>query len=139
MFRVSGQKNSGKTTLVEKLTRELTEKGFLVGVIKHDGHDCYADAPGTDTSRAKEAGAICTGICTSTRFRIDANEPADEKALIESMKRLAQPPDVIILEGFKQTDYPGFDLSVDGVLAIDRAMQKLDDWFRLSEAGGEKE
>ena len=36
---VSGVKNSGKTTFLEKLVAELTKRGYRVAVIKHDGHE----------------------------------------------------------------------------------------------------
>ena len=36
---VSGVKNSGKTTLMEKLIRVLTGRGLQVAAVKHDGHD----------------------------------------------------------------------------------------------------
>ncbi|RPH66302.1 MAG: molybdopterin-guanine dinucleotide biosynthesis protein B, partial [Hyphomicrobiales bacterium] len=35
---VAGFKNAGKTTLVEKLVRELTARGHLVSTVKHAHH-----------------------------------------------------------------------------------------------------
>ncbi|MDO4556353.1 MAG: molybdopterin-guanine dinucleotide biosynthesis protein B, partial [Lachnospiraceae bacterium] len=51
VFAVSGYKNSGKTTLLTHLIEELTERGYKVAVIKHDGHDFESDVPGTDSWR----------------------------------------------------------------------------------------
>lgn len=53
---VCGVKNSGKTTLLTRLVKELTERGIKVAVIKHDGHDFICDAEGSDTDRLKKAG-----------------------------------------------------------------------------------
>ena len=52
---VSGVKNSGKTTFLEKLVKELTQRGYRVAVLKHDGHEFQADREGTDTYRMQQA------------------------------------------------------------------------------------
>lgn len=39
LFGVAGDKNTGKTTLMEELIRRLTNRGWKVAAIKHDGHD----------------------------------------------------------------------------------------------------
>ena len=39
IFAVSGYKNTGKTTLITGIIPILTEKGYQVAVIKHDGHE----------------------------------------------------------------------------------------------------
>ncbi|MFN3813881.1 MAG: molybdopterin-guanine dinucleotide biosynthesis protein B [Aquificaceae bacterium] len=52
---VSGYHNSGKTTFIEKLVKELKERGLKVGYIKHDpkGH-AITDKEGSDTHRLFE-------------------------------------------------------------------------------------
>ncbi|EEG54759.1 bifunctional molybdopterin-guanine dinucleotide biosynthesis protein MobA/MobB family protein [[Clostridium] asparagiforme DSM 15981] len=57
VLAVSGTKNTGKTTLLERLVVSLTSRGLRVAVVKHDGHDFEADVPGTDSRRMQEAGA----------------------------------------------------------------------------------
>ena len=42
LFGVAGDKNTGKTTLMEELIRRLTNRGWKVAAIKHDGHDFEA-------------------------------------------------------------------------------------------------
>ena len=39
IIAISGVKNSGKTTMIEKLIPKLINKGIKVETIKHDGHD----------------------------------------------------------------------------------------------------
>lgn len=51
IITISGVKNSGKTTLIEKLLKEFCADGLRVAVLKHDGHDFTCDIPGTDTYR----------------------------------------------------------------------------------------
>ena len=57
VIAVSGVKNSGKTTLLEKLIANLVARGIRVAVIKHDGHHFEPDVPGTDSYRHRSAGA----------------------------------------------------------------------------------
>ena len=62
VIAVSGVKNSGKTTLIERLIPYLQYYGLQVAVIKHDGHSFQADPSDTDTGRFVQAGAIGTAI-----------------------------------------------------------------------------
>jgi molybdopterin-guanine dinucleotide biosynthesis protein B len=58
IFMIKGVHNSGKTTLVAGVIRELKARGYSVGTIK-DIHakDFRMDRPGTDTSLHAESGA----------------------------------------------------------------------------------
>ena len=68
VFAVSGVKNSGKTTLIEKIIPKLKEHGLKVATIKHDGHDFEGDVEGTDTYKHKRAGAYGTAIFSKNKF-----------------------------------------------------------------------
>ena len=65
---VCGQKNSGKTTLIERMIRELSERGLKTAVIKHDGHEFTCDIPGTDSDRFMQAGAAGTAVYSSSQL-----------------------------------------------------------------------
>ena len=97
IFCVSGIKNSGKTTLIEKLTAEFSEESYSVAVIKHDGHNYEGDHAGTDTDRYTKSGAVYSSILSSEKFSVHAVGRYDENKLIETVKNDA---DIIILEGF---------------------------------------
>lgn len=104
---VSGVKNSGKTTFLEHLVAELKEKGYKVAVMKHDGHEFEPDVEGTDTWKLRKAGAYGTAIFSKGRWMVIKDEPRmDEKRLAE----LFPEADFILLEGFKYSDYPKFEL-----------------------------
>ena len=45
---IIGYHNSGKTTLIRKLARELMDRGYAVAVVKHLSH--RVDVPGKDTT-----------------------------------------------------------------------------------------
>ncbi|TGV78031.1 molybdopterin-guanine dinucleotide biosynthesis protein B, partial [Mesorhizobium sp. M00.F.Ca.ET.149.01.1.1] len=57
VFGITGWKNSGKTTLTEKLVTELVARGWTVSTVKHAHHDFDIDKPGTDSFRHRQAGA----------------------------------------------------------------------------------
>ena len=57
IFGITGWKNSGKTTLTERLVAELTWRGWTVSTVKHAHHGFDVDQPGTDSHRHREAGA----------------------------------------------------------------------------------
>lgn len=104
---VSGVKNSGKTTFLEHLTAELKKRGYLVAVIKHDGHEFEPDVEGTDTWKLRKSGAYGTGIFSEGRWMVIKEETQmDEKRLAE----LFPEADFLLLEGFKYSDYPKFEI-----------------------------
>ena len=103
VLAVCGVKNSGKTTLLTKITAQLTKEGIKIAVIKHDGHSFQADRPGTDSFRHKEAGAFGTAVFCSGRFSIvkDTEKPVTETELFSFFPEA----DLILLEGFKHSSY----------------------------------
>lgn len=78
---VKGFSNTGKTTTVVSLVRELRRRGYTVGTIKDIHFENFeADVPGTDTYRHAQAGACRvtargpknTAIIMDERMSIDA-------------------------------------------------------------------
>lgn len=121
IIAVCGIKNSGKTTLVTKLIRELTKKGCKVAAIKHDGHDFCPDVPGTDSYRMREAGAYGTAVFSSRRFFVYKEaENINERKLINMFPE----SDVILLEGFKHTAYPKLEIVRNGIAAKPSAKEE---------------
>ena len=57
VFGITGWKNSGKTTLTERLVAELSRRGWKVSTVKHAHHDFDIDKEGTDSFRHRRAGA----------------------------------------------------------------------------------
>lgn len=107
VFAVSGIKNSGKTTLIEKLVTALNTKGYKVGVIKHDGHEFEADREGTDSFRHKKAGAKNVIVYSKTKIMMVKDE---ERPSIEELIKLQQDMDLIIIEGMKYSKFPKIEI-----------------------------
>lgn len=110
VFCVCGLKHSGKTTLVCRLIEAFRADGYMVATIKHDGHDCFADMPGTDTARCAAAGAACAAVYSDTRFALHVGVKSEPEALIETVCRLTGTPDVLIVEGMKASRYPKLEV-----------------------------
>lgn len=104
---ISGVKNSGKTTLIEKLIPILQAKGQRVAVIKHDGHSFSPDTPGTDSRRFWDQGAAATAVFDGEKASVTCRGTIDATQLIAAFSPLA---DVILLEGFKSSAYPKIEL-----------------------------
>ena len=104
---ISGVKNSGKTTLICRLLEIFTEKGLRVAVLKHDGHDFEPDVPGTDTYRQLQAGAYGTVVFSKGKYMLVKQQPQiTEKELLEFFPEA----DLILLEGFKYSNYPKIEI-----------------------------
>lgn len=109
---VCGVKNSGKTTLLARLVKELTKRGLKIAVIKHDGHDFSCDLPGTDSYRLKEAGAYGTAVFSDSRVFIHKTGSGDYgRCLIEMFPEA----DVIFLEGMKDVAVPKIEVIREGI------------------------
>lgn len=104
---ITGLKNTGKTTLVVKVIKELKKRGFEVATIKKT-HSTF-DTNGRDTSKHSEAGAgIVVGSGIETFFKIDKElELVEILKEVKEMKRIkgVKAPDFVILEGFKESPY----------------------------------
>ena len=97
---VIGYKNSGKTRVVEALVKELTDRGYSVGTLKHTAEDVLLDTPGKDTWRHREAGSRATAILhgKSSAFFMDRYFTVNEAATkLGSL-------DFVVLEGFKSLE-----------------------------------
>ena len=117
MIGIAGWSNSGKTTLIEKLTRHFTLQGLRVATIKHTHHKFDIDKPGSDTMRHRQAGAAETAIVSGSRFAvIEEIETRGEPALSEIAARL-KPADIIFVEGYKSAAIPKIEVRRAAVAA----------------------
>lgn len=101
---------TGKTTLLEKVIAELKNRGYRVGVIKHDAHRFDIDHPGKDSHRLTVAGADTMLISSPEKLamikRHDASPP-----IRDIISTYFQDMDIILTEGFKQSDLPKIEVN----------------------------
>lgn len=108
---ISGIKNSGKTTLIEKLLPFFSAKGLKVAVIKHDGHTFEPDVEGTDSYRMRKAGAFGTAVFCGTHFMVVKNEQTTSYAL----QNYFPEAELILCEGMKTSGYPKIEVVRKGI------------------------
>ncbi|TGQ72626.1 molybdopterin-guanine dinucleotide biosynthesis protein B [Mesorhizobium sp. M00.F.Ca.ET.186.01.1.1] len=102
VFGITGWKNSGKTTLTEKLVAELVQRGWKVSTVKHAHHDFDIDKPGADSFRHRQAGATEVAIVSGNRWALMHElRGEDEPPLEEVLSRLAA-CDIVLVEGYKR-------------------------------------
>lgn len=100
---IIGRKNSGKTTLIVDLVRELTGRGIKMGTIKHTHHHHEFDAPGKDSFLHRQAGAVVVGLVGSSMaaaFR--EHSETDWMAAIDKLEPLFADCDLVLVEGQQQ-------------------------------------
>ena len=81
VFGITGWKNAGKTTLVERLVADITGRGLRVSTVKHAHHDFDIDQPGRDSHRHRMAGAAQVLVASARRW-----------ALITELRGAPEPP-----------------------------------------------
>lgn len=111
VLAVSGVKNSGKTTLIERLLPLLAARGLRVAVIKHDGHSYTPDTPGTDSYRYFQAGACASVVYDHEKYTVSQRASVDETHFLSTFPEA----DLIVLEGFKASRYPKLEIVRRGV------------------------
>lgn len=101
VFGIAGWKNSGKTTLTEKLVAELTRRGWRVSTVKHAHHAFNIDHEGTDSFRHREAGAREVAIVSSQRWALMHELRGDEEPPLAAVLARMGPCDLVLVEGYK--------------------------------------
>ena len=99
---VAGFKNSGKTTLVEKLVRHLTAHGYNVSTVKHAHHSFDIDHEGRDSFRHRKAGASEVAVISSERTAIIHELRGQEPPSLQKVLAQLKSCDLVIVEGYKR-------------------------------------
>lgn len=143
VISVAGLKNSGKTTFIEALIKELTGRGIKPAVIKNGCH-FTPDTPGTDTYRFFQAGAEGTVIFDSEKMSVSRRVSPDS----DTLSMLFPEADIIIVEGMRDSALPMVEIIGDNpespvlpeerVLAYisDRELDSVKPVFRRSDIKG---
>jgi len=99
---IAGPSDAGKTTLVERLTARLSERG-AVATVKHLRTEPTVDTDGKDTARHREAGAAVTyGITDDDGWFATGRK----RGLRETLDDLARDYDYGLVEGYSAAPIP---------------------------------
>lgn len=101
---------SGKTTLLEKVIAELKQRGYRLGVIKHDAHRFDIDHPGKDSYRLTAAGADTMLISSPEKLAM-VKKHAQAPPLEELLETYFSDVDLVITEGFKKSSMPKIEVN----------------------------
>jgi len=121
---IVGYKKVGKTTLIEKLIPELSNRGYRVGTVKHHHSDfpVSVDTAGTDTWRHRQAGAASVALATPT----DLATFRDSKSslCLDQIVSALDAADIVLVEGFHEEPRAKIEVLAD---RNDEPVCKLDD------------
>jgi len=105
---IVGNSKSGKTTLIEKLIRELKSRGYTVATIKRAQEVTTGDE-GKDSRRHLQAGSGATAVVSHDEVAFIKSVEADI-TLDEIASLFGEDYDIIITEGFKQSNAPKIEV-----------------------------
>jgi molybdopterin-guanine dinucleotide biosynthesis adapter protein len=113
VISVVGKSNVGKTTLVEKLIKEIKSRGYKVATVKHDVHGFDIDVPGKDTWRHAQAGSDVVVISSPQKLAM-ISKVEEELSLDQVCERISG-VDLIMTEGYKRETKPKIEVFRKGV------------------------
>jgi molybdopterin-guanine dinucleotide biosynthesis adapter protein len=113
VISVVGKSNVGKTTLVEKLIKEIKSRGYKVATVKHDVHGFDIDVPGKDTWRHAQAGSDVVVISSPQKLAM-ISKVEEELSLDQVCERISG-VDLIMTEGYKRETKPKIEVFRRGV------------------------
>ncbi len=124
IISIVGKSKSGKTTLIEKLVRELKSRGYRVATIKHSPQESDFDERGKDSWRHIQAGSDATAV--SSREKIVLIKPVIQEATVDEVASLlGEDYDIILAEGFKQGSAPKIEVHRKGGGTLIEGLKKL--------------
>ena len=101
---------TGKTTLLEKVIASLKERGYKVGVIKHDAHRFDIDHPGKDSHRLTAAGADTMLISSPEKLAL-VKQHAESPPIEVLLATYFNDVDIVLTEGFKKSSMPKIEIN----------------------------
>jgi molybdopterin-guanine dinucleotide biosynthesis protein B len=103
---------TGKTTLIEKIIKILSQKGYKVSSIKHTDHNVSADTEGKDSWRHKNAGAFSTMLISKEKISFFSDiEPSVDISIDRLISDFFTGSDIVIIEGFKELGVKKIELA----------------------------
>jgi len=112
VFGVTGWKNSGKTTLMERLVAEICRRGFTVSTIKHAHHNVDVDQPGKDSYRHRQAGASEVILASKYRWALMHEMRGAAEPALEALLAHLAPADLVLIEGYKRENHPKIEAAL---------------------------
>lgn len=106
IYGVVGWKNAGKTGLMERLVRNISDRGITVSTVKHAHHTFDVDHPGKDSFRHRQAGASEVLLASSNRIALMQELRGAAEPPLEALLTRLSPVDLVLIEGYKRDAHP---------------------------------
>ena len=106
IYGITGWKNTGKTTLTERLVAHFTAEGLRVSTVKHAHHDTEIDHPGRDSFRHRTAGAGQVIVASPTRWALMTELRNTPGPPLADLLAHLDPCDLVLIEGYKRAPHP---------------------------------
>ena len=110
VIHVVGPRKNGKTTVIEKLIPELSQRGYRVGTVKH--HHSHSpiqmDHEGKDSWRHRRAGAKAVALVSPSEVAVIQN--TDEATRLDEAIKLLRGVDIVLVEGFHTEEGPKIEV-----------------------------
>lgn len=110
LLGIAGFKNAGKTTLTERLVRELTSRHYRISTIKHAHHGFDIDQEGRDSWRHRSAGASEVAIVSMKRWALVHELRGEAEPLLADILTKLSPCDLVLTEGYKRENHPKIEV-----------------------------
>ncbi len=117
LIGIAGWKNSGKTTMAERLIAEFTARGLRVASLKHAHHAFQVDEGTADSARHRRAGAQQVAVVSAARWALIRElKEAPEPSLEDILAKL-DPCDIVVIEGYKRAPIRKIEVRRTGTLS----------------------
>ena len=109
-FGITGWKNAGKTSVMERLVAEFVARGLRVSTLKHAHHRFEIDHVGRDTYRHRAAGAAEVLVSSGTRWALMSELRGDPEPALDALIAKMTPVDLVLIEGWKTSPHPKLEV-----------------------------
>ena len=109
-FGITGWKNAGKTSVMERLVAEFVARGLRVSTLKHAHHTFEIDHEGRDTFRHRAAGAAEVLVSSGTRWALMSELRGDPEPALDALIAKMTAVDLMLIEGWKTSPHPKLEV-----------------------------
>lgn len=106
IISIVGKSGAGKTRAIEELVKDLKQRGYKVGTVKHHFHgDFEIDIPGKDSWRHARAGSDLVVISSPVKLAM-IKKMKREASLDQIVQELMQEVDIVLTDGYNREKKP---------------------------------
>jgi len=129
-----GESNTGKTTLLADLIKQLKSESYNVATVKITDKNISIDKEGKDTWKHAEAGSRLVVFKTPIETDYIVKQSQTEKEIVDQIEQIGT-YDIILIEGSKEKEIPkirigNIDERENTIFTYSNDFQKLMDFIK---------